>query len=121
MVAKQEISIFWFRRDLRLHDNTALYNALNSQYPVLPIFIFDEAILNELPKDEARVNFMHLTLSKINAELFENKASLYIKKGKDYVTNNNIKNIDFLKIDTEGYELNVIQGFEDFLENSPAN
>ena len=82
MVAKQEISIFWFRRDLRLHDNTALYNALNSQYPVLPIFIFDEAILNELPKDDARVNFMHLTLSKINAELFENKASLYIKKGK---------------------------------------
>ena len=46
-----------------------------------------------------------------------NKTLLYIKKGKDYVTNNNIKNIDFLKIDTEGYELNVIQGFEDFLEN----
>lgn len=46
-----------------------------------------------------------------------NKLLLEIKKGKDYVFNNNIKNIDFLKIDTEGYELNVIQGFEDFLEN----
>jgi len=46
-----------------------------------------------------------------------NKILLYIKKGKDYVINNNIKNIDFLKIDTEGYELNVLQGFEDFLEN----
>jgi FkbM family methyltransferase len=46
-----------------------------------------------------------------------NKILLNIKKGKDYVINNNIKNIDFLKIDTEGYELNVLKGFEDSLEN----
>lgn len=46
-----------------------------------------------------------------------NKILLQIKKGKEYVIQNNIKNIDFLKIDTEGYELNVLQGFEDFLEN----
>lgn len=46
-----------------------------------------------------------------------NKILLYIKKGIDYVDSKNIKNIDFLKIDTEGYELEVLQGFEDFLEN----
>lgn len=46
-----------------------------------------------------------------------NKILLKIKKGKDYVTENKIESIDFLKIDTEGYELNVLQGFEDFLEN----
>jgi|TARA_B110000208_G_scaffold67612_1_gene87465 FkbM family methyltransferase len=46
-----------------------------------------------------------------------NKILLHIKKGKDYSVSNNIKNIDFLKIDTEGYELNVLQGFEDYLEN----
>jgi FkbM family methyltransferase len=46
-----------------------------------------------------------------------NKVLLHIKKGKDYVTDNNIKSIDFLKIDTEGYELNVLKGFEEFLEN----
>ena len=46
-----------------------------------------------------------------------NKILLDIKKGKDYVIDKNIKTIDFLKIDTEGYELNVLQGFEDFLEN----
>lgn len=46
-----------------------------------------------------------------------NKILLQIKKGKDYIISNNIKNIDFLKIDTEGYELNVLQGFEDDLEN----
>lgn len=45
-----------------------------------------------------------------------NKILLHIKKGKDYVVKNNIQTIDFLKIDTEGYELNVMQGFEDCLE-----
>jgi FkbM family methyltransferase len=47
----------------------------------------------------------------------DNKILLHVKKGKDYVINNNIEKIDFLKIDTEGYELNVLQGFEDCLEN----
>jgi FkbM family methyltransferase len=46
-----------------------------------------------------------------------NKILLDIKKGYDYVINNNIQNIDFLKIDTEGYELNVLKGFGDFLKN----
>jgi len=46
-----------------------------------------------------------------------NKFLLNIKKGKDYLLDNNIQNIDFLKIDTEGYELNVLQGFEELLEN----
>ena len=46
-----------------------------------------------------------------------NKIVLHIRKVKDYVIDNNIKNIDFLKIDTEGFELNVLKGFGDFLEN----
>jgi len=46
-----------------------------------------------------------------------NKRLLYIVKGYDYVINKNIKNIDFLKIDTEGYELQVLKGFGDFLQN----
>jgi FkbM family methyltransferase len=46
-----------------------------------------------------------------------NKILLEVKKGKDYVIDNNIKIIDFLKIDTEGYEFNVLKGFEDTLEN----
>ena len=46
-----------------------------------------------------------------------NKILLHIKKAKDYIIDKNIKDIDFLKIDTEGYELHVLQGFEDYLEN----
>jgi FkbM family methyltransferase len=45
------------------------------------------------------------------------KVILPIKKSKEYIIEKNIKNIDFLKIDTEGYEFNVLKGFEDFLTN----
>ena len=79
---KKEVAIFWFRRDLRLIDNTALYHALTSGLPVLPIFIFDEAILEELPKDDGRIQFIHESLEKINRQLNEFDSSVLIKKGQ---------------------------------------
>jgi FkbM family methyltransferase len=45
-----------------------------------------------------------------------NKILLEMKKGNDYIVANDITSIDFLKIDTEGYELNVLQGFEECLD-----
>ncbi|HEY9168122.1 MAG TPA: deoxyribodipyrimidine photo-lyase [Lutibacter sp.] len=78
---KEAISVFWFRRDLRLEDNCALFHALNSKFPVLPIFIFDEAILKELQKNDPRVNFIYGALKDINHELVKRNASLYVKKG----------------------------------------
>lgn len=65
-----KISIFWHRRDLRLTDNTGLYYALKSPYPVLPIFIFDREILDKLetPSD-ARVQFIQEQLQVMNAQL----------------------------------------------------
>lgn len=68
---KQPINIFWFRRDLRLHDNHGLFKALSADLPVLPIFIFDSEILEKLPKDDARVTFIFDTLQHINSTLKE--------------------------------------------------
>jgi deoxyribodipyrimidine photo-lyase len=79
---KQEIAFFWFRRDLRLEDNVGLFHALDSKYPVIPLFIFDEDILDSLPKNDARVGFIHDSLSKINQKLHEMCSSLLVKKGK---------------------------------------
>ena len=79
---KQGITIFWFRRDLRLEDNVGLFHALQSEYPVIPLFIFDENILDSLPKDDARVGFIHDSLSKINTKLQGFGSSLLVKKGK---------------------------------------
>lgn len=79
---KQEISLFWFRRDLRLDDNVGLFHALQSKYQVIPLFIFDDSILDTLPKNDARVGFIHESLSKINEKLHEIGSSLLVKKGK---------------------------------------
>jgi len=65
----QKVNIFWFRRDLRLFDNTALNQALKSNLPVVLIFVFDENILKNLPKNDARVTFIHNSLNKIQKEL----------------------------------------------------
>jgi len=46
-----------------------------------------------------------------------NKITLNIKKAKEYIFERNVTEIDFVKIDTEGYELNVLMGFEELLKN----
>ncbi len=76
-----KIAIFWFRRDLRLDDNAALYSALKSNNLVLPIFIFDQNILTQLEKNDARVNFIHICLKKIQDELSKINKSLAIFYG----------------------------------------
>ena len=77
-----KVSIFWFRRDLRLHDNAGLYHALKSGNPVLPIFIFDKNILDKLEdKKDRRVVFIHNILSEIQNELNQFGASLLVKYG----------------------------------------
>ncbi|TDE53695.1 cryptochrome/photolyase family protein [Flavobacterium sp. GT3P67] len=81
-MVKQEVSFFWFRRDLRLEDNVGLFQALKSKYPVIPLFIFDDSILDSLPKNDARVGFIYESLSKINQQLQETGSSVLVKKGK---------------------------------------
>lgn len=64
------INVFWFRRDLRLADNHGLYQASLSSTPVLPIFIFDKNILNQLEdKADKRVDYIHQALQKLDQDL----------------------------------------------------
>lgn len=65
----QQVSIFWFRRDLRLDDNQGLFEALKGDYPVIPLFIFDKDILEKLPKDDHRVSFIFETLQNMRNTL----------------------------------------------------
>ncbi|WP_109829653.1 cryptochrome/photolyase family protein [Reichenbachiella versicolor] len=73
-----KINIFWFRRDLRLHDNVGLTAALNSGNPVLPIFIFDKEILSELESDDPRVQFIYQSLLVIDEKLKKHGKSLKV-------------------------------------------
>ena len=80
-----KISVFWFRRDLRLEDNTALVRAVISGYPVLPVFIFDTEIIDELPADDARISFIYKQLQKIHEQLGTRNSSLHIFKGETLI------------------------------------
>ena len=77
---KKAISIFWFRRDLRLEDNVGFTAALKEGIPVLPIFIFDKEILDKLPENDVRVPFIYDTLQKMREQLerdFSSSLALY--------------------------------------------
>lgn len=77
-----KINIFWFRRDLRLHDNHGLFQALQQKLPVLPVFIFDKNILDDLDnKNDLRVNFIHEQIKQIKKELETFQSSLLVKYG----------------------------------------
>ena len=64
-----KICLFWFRRDLRIHDNAGLAAALASGLPVLPLFIYDKEILDHLPdKADARLTFIYDEIEKLAAQ-----------------------------------------------------
>lgn len=85
---KPVVNIFWFRRDLRLYDNAGLYHALKSNNPVLPLFIFDRNILDELKAgpagnltEDRRVEFIHNTLQEMQEQLAKHGAALEVRYG----------------------------------------
>lgn len=79
----EKISIFWFRRDLRLEDNHGLYKALESGYPVLPLFIFDQDILAPLEDEqEARVQFLHQEVLALKKIFEEHGGSFLVRYGR---------------------------------------
>jgi len=72
----------WFRRDLRLKDNAALYHALKSGYPVVPVFIFDTEILDLLEeKKDRRVEFIRIALAAMQTELNAMGSTMHVLHG----------------------------------------
>ena len=71
-------TILWFRRDLRVLDNILL----TCKGEVLPIFIFDENILSQLPRDDRRVNFIYEAVIKLKSDLQAKGLDLAIFHGK---------------------------------------
>ncbi len=79
----KSVTVFWFRRDLRLHDNAGFYKALSEKGNVLPLFIFDAEIVDELEdKQDKRISFIYDQLSQMKHTLEANGSSLLIKYGK---------------------------------------
>ena len=100
-----KVNVFWFRRDIRISDNTALRAALKGDLPVLILFIFDESILDELPIDDPRVNFIYDELHKINESLKSLDSSILVKKGEPI--------LEWKKLISE-YEINCVFSNRDY-------
>ncbi|PUZ27456.1 deoxyribodipyrimidine photo-lyase [Chitinophaga costaii] len=77
-----KICLCWMRRDLRLEDNAALYHALKSGFPVVPVFIFDTNILDDLEdKRDRRITFIYTTLENMQAQLIKKGSGLDVFYG----------------------------------------
>src|SRR5215203_6103741 len=79
---REETTVYWFRRDLRIKDNAALYHALKDNVNVVPIFIFDTQILDKLDDThDARVEFILESLVWLQKELVSHGSSLLVLYG----------------------------------------
>lgn len=120
---KKELAVFWFRRDLRLEDNCGLYHALESGLPVLPIFIFDTHILDDLQdKRDARLSFIHEELEKISLKLKKLGSKLWTYYGtpltafKELTSTYDIKTV-YTNRDYEPYARKRDQEVREFLDS----
>ena len=77
----EKFNIFWFRRDLRIHDNRGLYEALNGSNRVIPIFIYDTEITDKLKKEDPRLTFIENALGGINNAMKRNRCTTGIYRG----------------------------------------
>lgn len=83
---KPAVNLFWFRRDLRLHDNAGLYHALRGKNPVVPVFIFDRDILDELGeatgmRADRRIEFIYRALEQMQEKLHRLGSTLDARYG----------------------------------------
>jgi deoxyribodipyrimidine photo-lyase len=69
MEAHYTSGLVWLRRDLRLHDNAALYLALRHCQRVHIAFVFDTEILDSLPRQDRRVDFIHAAVAELDTQL----------------------------------------------------
>ena len=77
----EKLTLFWHRRDLRIHDNAGLFKALKHKKNVQPIFIFDTTILNKLPENDQRILFIYETIRELNASYNKYGSSLWVFYG----------------------------------------
>ena len=120
----EEVNIFWFRRDLRLYDNSGLSAATHSKNKVIPIFIFDTSITDKLPNNDRRINFIFDNLVEIDLKLKKKfNSSINVFKGnpteifKELIRDYKINSV-FTNNDYEPYALSRDKSIKNLLEKN---
>ncbi|RYF00406.1 MAG: deoxyribodipyrimidine photo-lyase [Oxalobacteraceae bacterium] len=75
-------SLVWFRRDLRLDDHAALHHALLSRRQVVGVFVFDTDLLDGLPADDRRVQFIYDSVRELDDRLRTSGGYLIVRHGR---------------------------------------
>lgn len=120
------VNIMWFRRDLRLNDNAALYHALKDANPVIPIFIFDTNILDDLEdKADRRVEFIRMAVDNMQQQLVKPGSTLQVYYDKPLnvfkhlLKEYNIEKV-FTNADYEQYALDRDKAVRELLQQHNA-
>lgn len=69
MSSRREINVVWFKRDLRLEDNEAIFNALKSNIPTLLLYVFENSLLEDAHYDVRHWNFIKESICDLNEQL----------------------------------------------------
>jgi deoxyribodipyrimidine photo-lyase len=80
-MSMRTIAIVWFRRDLRVHDHPALTAAIADADAVVPLFVFDDALLHGRWPAPNRTWFMRESVAALSVALRERGADLRIVQG----------------------------------------
>jgi len=116
-------SLFWHRRDLRIEDNAGLFKALKSSNEVVPIFIFDKNILNELNKDDQRVLFLYNEIKRLKEEYLSHGSDLHVFFGDPLILlpslakKFSVQSV-FANRDYEPYAIHRDKSIHDLLKNN---
>jgi deoxyribodipyrimidine photo-lyase len=76
-----DTALVWFRRDLRVDDQAALYHALKSAGQVFCAFVLDRDILDALPRADRRVEFILGALKVLDEDLRQLGGALIVRHG----------------------------------------
>ena len=77
-----KVALHWFRRDLRLADNTALWNARAQAERVVPVFCWDDAILSRPDVGAPRVWFLAESLAELGQSVEQRNGRLIVVRGR---------------------------------------
>lgn len=82
MEKPHKVSLFWFRRSIRLDDNRALIEAVENADQVVPVFILDPEILTHPTTGQARTHFLFEALADVDASLRQRGSRLIVRHGQ---------------------------------------
>ena len=76
-----QLTVFWFRKDLRIHDNIALYKASSSKNPVA-IYIYDPEIIEEEDFSSIHLELTNDSIEELSKLFLSQMSLLNVYKAK---------------------------------------